>query len=227
MMNKSKGNMHGFVTHTWNPIKGKCPHECSYCYMNKMYKRYGSWLKRFRLDEKCLKDNLGKGNYIFVGSSTDMWCDESKGEWIEQVLEYCKQFPENQYFFQSKNPERFIYYSDRGKFPHKSILCTTIETNNQKNLDKYSKAPDLGSRKYGMICSSHRTMITIEPIMDFDRYLLRNLIWDIKPIQVNIGADSGHNNLSEPPKEKIEELITELKKFTTVHQKENLKRLLR
>jgi len=25
-LNKQKGNMYGFVTHTWNVIKGKCPH---------------------------------------------------------------------------------------------------------------------------------------------------------------------------------------------------------
>ena len=33
MLNKQKGNMYGFVTHTWNVIKGKCPHDCEYCYM--------------------------------------------------------------------------------------------------------------------------------------------------------------------------------------------------
>lgn len=33
MLNKSKGNMYPWVTYTWNPIKGKCPHECRYCYM--------------------------------------------------------------------------------------------------------------------------------------------------------------------------------------------------
>ena len=25
--------MYEFITHTWNPIKGKCYHDCSYCYM--------------------------------------------------------------------------------------------------------------------------------------------------------------------------------------------------
>ena len=26
MIKESKGNMYEFVTHTWNPIKGKCLH---------------------------------------------------------------------------------------------------------------------------------------------------------------------------------------------------------
>ena len=49
------------------------------------------------------------------------------------------------------------------------------------------------------------------------------------PVQVNIGADSSpkHNNLPEPSKEKILELIAELGNFTKVVQKKNLKRLLK
>jgi molybdenum cofactor biosynthesis enzyme MoaA len=31
-LNKSTGNMHEFITHTWNTIKGECPHGCSYCH---------------------------------------------------------------------------------------------------------------------------------------------------------------------------------------------------
>ena len=33
-LNVAKGNMYEFVTHTWNPIKGICPHGCKYCYAN-------------------------------------------------------------------------------------------------------------------------------------------------------------------------------------------------
>ena len=47
------------------------------------------------------------------------------------------------------------------------------------------------------------------------------------PKQVNIGADSGNNNLPEPSKEKVLALIDELQKFTTIHNKSNLKRLLK
>jgi len=62
------------------------------------------------------------------------------------------------------------------------------------------------------------------------QFLLPNFIRhleNIMPVQVNIGADSGHNHLPEPSKEKILELISELEKFTTVKQKSNLKRLLK
>lgn len=33
MLNKATGNIHKFVTHTWNPNKGVCHHGCKYCYM--------------------------------------------------------------------------------------------------------------------------------------------------------------------------------------------------
>jgi hypothetical protein len=66
------------------------------------------------------------------------------------------------------------------------------------------------------------TMITIEPIMDFDLTKMLRIIHMAEPSQVNIGADSGNNHLPEPPKEKVIELISELQKFTTVYQKKNL-----
>lgn len=34
-MNKQRGNMYSWVSHTWNPVKGKCPHDCNYCYMKR------------------------------------------------------------------------------------------------------------------------------------------------------------------------------------------------
>ena len=51
------------------------------------------------------------------------------------------------------------------------------------------------------------------------------LIKTIHPEQVNIGADSGNNNLPEPPWFKVEKLIDELQGFTKVILKKNLERL--
>lgn len=227
MLNKQKGNMYGFVTHTWNPIKGKCIHECSYCYMNKMYKRY-KWNEKIRLDGKCLKDNLGKGNFIFVGSSTDMFADYIHTHFIQDVLHYCSDF-DNKYLFQSKYPQGFLEYLDI--LPVHTTLATTIETNRDNYIREFSKAPGSLSRAYVMQNINKEShgfplMITVEPIMDFDLKTMIEYMEQISPDQINIGADSGHNKLPEPSPEKVKELITELKKFTKVHLKDNLKRLL-
>jgi hypothetical protein len=71
------------------------------------------------------------------------------------------------------------------------------------------------------------TYITIEPIMDFDLNQFLFYLSFPKPKQINIGADSGNNNLPEPSKEKLLALIDKLKKFTVIDQKHNLTRLLK
>lgn len=211
MLNKQKGNMYGFVTHTWNAIKGKCPHDCEYCYM-----------KVFPQGELRFKTDLGRNNIIFVGSSCDMFAQSIPKEWIIEVLDYCKKFPENTYLFQTKNPLRFTDLREE-LISMNCILGTTIET----NREGFSyNAPTIKERIRGMKIKGFRKMITIEPIIDFDVTILLELIESVAPEFVNIGADSKNHNLSEPSAFKIENLIKGLKKFTKSISKENLSRIL-
>ena len=217
-LNKQKGNMYGFITHTWNPIRGKCIHDCIYCYM-KVYPQ-----KELRLDQKTLDDNLGNNNFLFVGSSTDMFAKNVNSDWITDVINRCFEYSDNKYLFQSKNPKRFLYY----KFPINTILCTTIETTINYNL---SKAPDIYERFVYIEMlkreKNFKTMITLEPLLEFDLESMLEMLQWAKPNFVNIGADSKNHNLPEPNSEKVKALISELEKFTKVHQKDNLKRLLK
>ena len=66
-LNVSSGNMYEFISHTFNTIKGKCYHDCSYCYCKSIAKRFNKIQSDVKLDEKELTKNLGKGNFIFVG----------------------------------------------------------------------------------------------------------------------------------------------------------------
>jgi hypothetical protein len=70
-----------------------------------------------------------------------------------------------------------------------------------------------------------RTMVTLEPILEFDLNALTKMIEAIRPEWVNIGADSKGHNLPEPSYEKIMQLFKNLKTFTTVKQKRSLGRL--
>jgi len=218
-LNKQAGNMYGFVTHTWNVIKGKCPHDCSYCYM----KRFPQ--NDLRFDEKELKTDLGEGNFIFVGSSCDMWCKEALFYFkIEKILEHCLKYPKNTYLFQTKNPQGFIkHFELLKKLRPNVILGATIETNRQELLS--NKAPAINERSDSMTLKGFRKMITIEPIMDFDVMPLESEIRRTNPEFVNIGADSGNNKLQEPSEFKVGNLIKELEKFTKVNLKDNLKRI--
>ena len=218
VLNEQKGNMFKFVTHTWNAIKGKCIHDCSYCYM----KRFPQ--KDLRLDEKELKTNLGEHNFIFVGSSCDMFADDVPSDWIIKTLEHCKKYPKNTYLFQTKNPQSFITF--KNFFPENCILGTTIETDSETP----SKAPTTEERVKAMESEElfgFRKMVTIEPIIEFWVSSLVDMIKRIRPEFVNIGADSGGHNLDEPSSFKIELLIKALEKFTKVNLKSNLNRLLK
>jgi len=188
-------------------------------------------MKRFgeqpdlHFDEKELKTDLGKDNFIFVGSSSDMWANAIPNEWIWKTLDHCRKF-ENQYLFQSKFPVRFL----RGDIwlPKPSIIGTTIETN--RHYPEMGRTLPPQSRIDAMKKVNARlgkTIVTIEPICDFDLEPLIEMFRDINPSWVNIGANTNHKvKLPEPGPGKIKELISALKEFTEVKIKPNLKRLL-
>jgi protein gp37 len=183
-------------------------------------KRWGK-LNPVRFDNKELKTDLGKGNYIFVGSSCDMFSNAIPTKWIKDTLNYCKEF-DNKYLFQTKNPQMFN--STAYDFLDDTVICTTIESN-RVYPEIMVKVPSPYSRAFCMSKSSYNRYVTIEPILDFDLLQLVDLINMCSPIQVNIGADSGNNNLPEPSWEKVQLLIEELSKFTTISKKRNLDRL--
>lgn len=227
-LNVSKGNMYDFVTHTWNTVKGACPHDCGYCYM----KRWGH-LNAPRLDEKEFKTDLGADNFIFVGSSNDLFAEGHPNFWINRTLEHCAKFEQNKYLFQTKNPERFLreMVDPVNKLLvhpvlKQSVFCTTIESNRYYVVMRNAPAPADRVKATREISEYIPVYVTIEPIMDFDLEEMVNLIKECNPTQVNIGADSGNNKLPEPSKDKVEQLINALNEFTVINRKINLKRLL-
>jgi DNA repair photolyase len=220
VLNKSKGNMYPWVTHTWNPIKG-CKHACKYCYVKELETRY-QYNTSPRFAEGELKRNLGKGNVIFIGSASDMfgeWVDSSN---IEQVLERCRRF-DNEYVFQSKNPARFLEFI--GRFPQKSIFGATIETD--RHIEQVSEAPDILNRVEAMKKMAGEKFVSIEPIIQFDLERLVKMIFEIQPYFVTIGADSKNHNLLEPTGEQVKQLLKRLGQFTEVRAKKNLGRLFK
>lgn len=214
-MNKQKGNMYGFVTHTWNPIKGVCPHQCSYCYMRRFWPRMGE--PDLELSE--FRTNLGTGNFIFIGSSIDLWAESIPFKWQEAVLDYLKEYPENKYLFQTKNPKGF----ENHKFTDNQILCITLESN--ISYIRKCPAPFIRVNDFAKIDHPHK-MITIEPVLDFDPTIMLSMIDEIKPEQINIGANTSSHKFPEPSRMNIKNLINCLNgKGYNVHLKDNLKRL--
>lgn len=215
----SKGNMYDFVTHMWSPVRGKCKHECNYCYM----KRFP--LPDMNINEKDMMTNLGENNFIFVGHTIDLFADDVPTEWIRRVLKHCNEYPTNKYLFQSKNTTRFLNFIE--DYPPICVFGTTIETNREDYV--ISKAPSYYDRVINLSIMSdngYETIVTIEPIFDFDHEELVDLIIAANPTWINIGADSKGHKLPEPSKEQIMELIKDLQSRTDVKLKDNLKRLI-
>jgi len=190
-------------------------------------KRWGK-LNAVHFDEKELKTDLGTGNFIFVGSSCDMFSEDIPEYWVQRTLLKCEH-SDNRYFFQTKNPKRFYQIMTDTVFLKDYVLCTTIESNRvYKDIMRKSPVPQeraelMNECVHDLMC---KTYVTIEPILDFDLDEMLYLIKTCLPEQVNIGADSGNNCLPEPSKEKVLHLIDGLKEFTEVNLKKNINRII-
>lgn len=223
MLRPSKGDMYEFVTYTWNPVSGKCYHNCKYCYMKQINPNAG----QLRLAVESFEDYLGRGHYIFIGSSTDLFADNVPSEWIKWVLKYCQYYNDptspNKFLLQSKNPRRFLEFINHPLMEHVEF-CTTLETN-RFYPDIMNNAPRIEDRVEAMERIAElgfKTMITAEPLMDFDLDVFAAHIRRCKPQQVNIGKESfGMVKLPEPTPEKVRDLAATLSEFTKVKIKKN------
>jgi len=205
--------MFPWVDWTWNPISGKCPYACRYCYMRKYWPR----MPRPRFRAYAL-DDMPLGDVVFVGSSIDMWADAIPAEWIRQVLEHCAKYPETTFYFESKNPRRYAEFKAELARIKNVLLGTTIETNREY---EGTGAPSPEERAIPGL-----DVVSIEPIMEFDLEEMVRLIRRVKPQFVSIGADSKSSGLEEPEPWKIKQLIGYLSRFTEVRYKKNLARLI-
>lgn len=223
MLNLRKGDMYKFIDFTWNPIKGKCLHDCSYCYM----KQINPNSNPPRLAEYELNTDLGCGRSIFIGSSTDMFAKDIPSKWIDRVLDYCHQNSNvllpNAYLLQSKNPKRFLKFINH-PIMERVVFCTTIETNRfyPKIMNKAPKIEERVEAMEEIARLGRSTMVTAEPLMQFDHEEMVTLIRRCKPKLVNIGRNSSWRVvLPEPTQEEVQQLIAELKLFTKVNVKDN------
>lgn len=237
-MEEKKSNMYEFIGETINPLLGQCQHLCKYCYVESLKRRFEALNTRYsgevRLDEKVLKKRLKKGVRYFVGSCNDIFADNVPFEMKKAIVNWCNKNTQSEILLQTKNPFGIVFFNKflflRSAFLKHIILCFTIETDDNKLLSKYSNAPSYINRITSIIklSSFNKKQITIEPIMKMvDIKKFASDLASCHVGQINIGADSGHNNLPEPTKEEVLLLISELKRLgQKVHLKNNLKRII-
>jgi DNA repair photolyase len=222
---KNHGKMFSIVTATWNPISG-CLYSCNYCWAKdlaltklKNSKRYSKGFKP-SLNETEFRVKFGKGDLIFVSDMGDMFADFVPTQWIKQVLDYTRQFPEADFLFMTKNPKRYLELLPQ--IPENSILGATIETTSDEIIqtDKVSNAP-LPTQRYEAMKALDwkRKIVSIEPVLDFDLNIFSKWIEEINPFIVYVGYDNYFHKLREPMLKQTTELLQKLSETSLVIRK--------
>lgn len=213
---------------TWNPYFG-CKHHCynNGCWAyKKMAHRLGKMLKcqdcydfkpHFHPERLA---RIPRAPKIFVVAHGDLFAPWVPSGVIHMILETCRSKPKQLWFFETKNPRRYIEFLEF--FPENTMLSTTIETNRCYPPKIRGRTPEPIERfkniaKVSLLYPVH---ISNEPIMDFDHDVLLRWMKIIKPKKVSVGYDSLRNCLPEPLIGKTIQYITALKQFTEVEIKD-------
>lgn len=111
-MNKSKIEWTEFTS---NPVTGKCPVDCSYCYVKPLRKRFG-WSDEIKFHPKELFniERRKKPASIFMGSTIELFHEQTI-EYMPDILHTVKLCPEHTFQFLTKCPqnlERFNPWPD-------------------------------------------------------------------------------------------------------------------
>lgn len=225
-LKKSTGNMYTWTTHTFSALGGECPHRCRYCYVdNPRFGRPERYRGELRVIAADLAAKLGEGRIIFMENCNDLFAEAVPQGLIDILLAHAARYPGNTYVYQTKNPARAI--ANAAKFPPKSILGCTIETNRTDVAGKLSEAPAPSARYLAMRDYPGRKFITIEPILDCAPEILARWIAEIHPEFVNVGADSKGHGLPEPSAATVRRLLELLGKTgVEIREKHNLGRIL-
>jgi len=224
-LNKSRGNMYPWVTHTHSHLAGECPHRCSYCYVGRSrWGRPARYTGPIRAVEDEIRVNYGSGKTIFMEHMNDLWAAEVDDKFITAVLAHCRSYPLNCYVFQTKNPGRYLEFLEY--LPPRRLLGCTIETNRNFPPEIVGKAPKPIERARAMCAIPGPSFVTIEPILEFDPFVLSVWLNLIGPNFVNIGADSKMSGLPEPGAEDIQAFVATIHHSIEIREKRNLERLL-
>jgi len=231
--------MFPFITETWNPLGGECPHRCVYCWSRRLEKRYGikKYQGSFRLIEKELNRKFKPGSFVFVCDMLDLYANDVPTRFILKILDIQRENPEVKFLNMTKNTWRYLWLAKENEFPPNAVLGATVESTGYRykigkewiEYSEISKAEPPQDRLRDLEelrrIVDNPIFISIEPILDFHAGEIEwfpsfaDWIRNIKPWAVAVGYDNYGNRLPEPPLEKTLRLIRELEKFTIVYRK--------
>jgi len=224
-----KSRMFSFITGCENPLGGKCPYGCVYCWaqgekglVNKYeMKKYTG---NARLVPHILKKRFSEGDFIFVVDMRDMFSPDVPDDMLLEIFDWIRKNDEARFLFLTKNPRRYIKVIESGwDFPSNVVLGATIESN--RDFLDISKAPPQSDRLYWMYKLSkmenvkNDLFISIEPILEFDFQEFYEVLRKINPWKIAVGYDNYGYKLPEPSLDTTIRFIEELEGFTDVEVK--------
>lgn len=218
---------------TWNVHVG-CNFECEYCNARSLAEGRLKHLPQYRdgfdnphLVESQLKHRFKPGEWVFVGYMGDIRF--AKRDDMDEIWLAMMNSPGARFMFMSKDPFIFEAWQKMWgyEFGSNIYLGTTLETNREELTGPRSRAPMPASRAGQMMTMYHpHTIISVEPIMDFDVEILGGWIRRIQPQIVFVGADNYHHHLPEPHWDKVQALLDILRETVpAVIEKPGLERL--
>lgn len=114
-----------WTDYTSNPVKGYCPMACSYCYARAMYDRFG-WDKtiRFEAYEIFKAHKIETPSRIFVGSTIELFGDWIPDEWLRDIFDDVKKFPQHTFQFLTKCPQNLPKWNPWPDNAWVGVSCT-------------------------------------------------------------------------------------------------------
>lgn len=104
-MNKTKIE---WCDYTINPVKGKCPMGCSYCYARRLYDRF-KWNPEIRYDHEVFFPlaDLDAPARIFVGSTIELFGDWVEERWLNLIFKATQTstLKKHTFIFLTKQPQ--------------------------------------------------------------------------------------------------------------------------
>ena len=185
-MNRQGKNRIDYLDYTWNCVKGLCKRGCSYCFMQRYYKRF-KLNPKIRLDEKELNRKFPKNSCkIGICFNHDLFGDWISSEWIYKIIKRTEENPQHTFIFLTKNPLRYNNF----KFPKNCWLGTTVDgtINTIKNLKYIQSIEHFNLIKF----VSFEPLIEITYLKEIDLDFFKKLDWMI------VGADT-NADAKKPP----------------------------
>lgn len=110
---------------------------------------------RYRLNEYTDK----KGRNIFVCSMADLFGAWVPDSWIEEVFIACRNAPQHNYLFLTKNPDRYVDLQDKGKLVQSNNMWYGASATNENQFIKAIRA-------FGDLKCSTKTFLSAEPLIE-------------------------------------------------------------